>query len=81
MRKLTFLTTLSYSSSNFIQHRILICEDKDPLWFNKKMKGLIQEKSNAFKSYHNNISNTTLKNGVKNLQVRLNSSIEFAKQK
>ena len=30
--------------SNFIPHDILTCDDKDPPWFNKKIKGIIQEK-------------------------------------
>ena len=66
---------------NFILHEILTCDDKDPPWFNKKIKGTIQEKNNAFKVYRNNSSNTVLKTRLRNLQVRLNNSIECAKEK
>ena len=73
----TFLNILS----NFIPHEILTCDDKDPLWFNKKIKEIIQEKNKAFKVYRNNSSNIVLKTRLRSLQVRLNNSIECAKEK
>ena len=42
------------------------------MWFNKKIKGIIEEK-NEFKAYCNNGTNTALDNCLRNLQVRLNS--------
>ena len=30
--------------SNFILHRIIVCDDKDPPWFNNRKKILTQEK-------------------------------------
>ena len=30
--------------SNFIPHEIIVCDDKDPPWFNSRIKTLIQEK-------------------------------------
>ena len=48
--------------SNFIPHKILAYDDKDSPWFNKKLKGIIQEKNNAFKTYRNNSSSIALKN-------------------
>ena len=30
--------------SNFIPHKTIVCDDKDPPWFNKAIKSLIQEK-------------------------------------
>ena len=44
-----------------------------------KIKGIIQEKNNSFKVYHNNSSNIVLKTHLRN-QVRLNNSIECAKE-
>ena len=67
--------------SNFIPHETLICDKKDPPWFNKKTKGIIQEKDNVFKIYCNNSSNIDLKNCLRNLQVHLNCSIECGKEK
>ena len=48
---------------------------KDPPWFNKKIRVLIQEKNVAFSS------NIALKRRLKYLQTWLNASIEFAKEK
>ena len=41
------------------------------------MKGIILK--NAFKSYRNNSSNTTLKNRLRHLEIRLNISIKYSK--
>ena len=30
---------------NSIQHKIIICNDKDPPWMNKEIKALIEEKT------------------------------------
>ena len=73
-----FNSTILNILSNFIPHEILTCDDKDPPWFNKKIKRIIQEKNNTFKVYRNNSSNTASENGLRNLQVHLNSSIECA---
>ena len=39
--------------SNFIPHDALTNDDKDPSWFTKKIKNIIQEKKNVYKSYRN----------------------------
>ena len=39
----------------------LMTKTKDPPWFNKKIRALIQEKNAAFKNYLNNSSNIDLK--------------------
>ena len=75
-----FNNTILNILSNFIPHEILTCDDKDPPWFNKKIKGIIQEKNNAFKVYRNNSSNIVLKTRLRRLQVRLNNSIECAQE-
>ena len=77
MKRWTFLNILS----NFIPHKFVVCDDKDPPWFNKKIKALIQEKNVAFKNYRNNSSNIALKCRLKYLQTCLNASIEVAKEK
>ena len=40
--------------SNFIPHEFVVCDDKDPPWFNKKIRALIQGKNVAIKNYRNN---------------------------
>ena len=70
-----FNSTILNILSNFIPHEMLTCDDKDPPWFNKKTKGIIQEKNNAFKVYCNNSSNIALKTRLRS-QVCLNDSIK-----
>ena len=67
--------------SNFIPHEFVVCGEKDPPWFNKKIGALIQEKNVAFKNYRDNSSNIALKCRLKYLQTCLNSCIEVAKEK
>ena len=52
-----FNSTILNILSNFIPHEFVVCDDKDPPWFNKKIRALIQEKNVAFKNYRNNSSN------------------------
>ena len=76
-----FNSTILNILSNFIPHEFVVWDDKDPPWFNKKIRILIQEKNGAFKNYRNNSSNTDLKCRLKYLQTCLNISIEVAKEK
>ena len=61
--------------STFIPHEFVVCDDKGPPWFNKKIRALIQEKNVVFKNYCNNSSR------LKYLQACLNTSIDVAKVK
>ena len=76
-----FNSTILNILINFIPHESVVCDDKDPPWFNKKIRALIQEKNVAFKNYRNNSSNIALKCRLKYLQTCLNASIEVAKEK
>ena len=76
-----FNSTILNILSNFILHEIVVCDDKDPPWFNKKIRALIQEINVAFNNYCNNSSNVDLKCHLKHLQTCLNASIEVAKEK
>ena len=42
-----FNKTIKNILSNYIPHETIICDDKDPPWFNKNIKQLLQEKSNT----------------------------------
>ena len=33
---------------NFIPHKVILCDDKTPPWFNRKIKFLINEKLKTF---------------------------------
>ena len=77
-----FNSTILNILSNFIPHKFVVCDDKDPPRFNKKIRALIQKKKNvAFKNYRNNNSNIALKCRLKYLQPCLNASTEAAKEK
>ena len=76
-----FNSTILNIFSNFILHVPVVCDGKDPPWFNKKIRALIQEKNVAFKNYRNNKGNIDLKCRLKYLQTCLNASIEVAKEK
>ena len=39
--------TEQFSWENHIPHETITCDDKDPPWFNKNIKQLIQEKNNT----------------------------------
>ena len=45
-------------SLNYIPHKTIVCNDSDPPCIYKEIKKLIHEKNEAYKSYHQNKSNT-----------------------
>ena len=55
-------------------------DDKDPHWFNKNIKQLIQEKNNTYKSYILSNKNPQIFERVKSLQNQLKCSIEGNKE-
>ena len=76
-----FNSTILNILSNFIPLESVVCDDKDPLWFNKKIRALIQEKNVAFKNCRNNSSDVDLTCRLKFLQACLNASVEAVKEK
>ena len=46
--------------SNFIPQETVTVDDNDPLWFTKKIKNLIQEKKNLYKSHGNSKNNNNI---------------------
>ena len=61
-------------------HEFLVRDDKDPSYFNKKTRALIQ-KNALFKNHCNSSSNIDLDCRLKYLQACLNAFIEVAKEK
>ena len=76
-----FNKTLINIFSNFIPHEIIVCDDKDPPWFNNRIKTLIQEKNITYKIYHHNKDNLDLIYRLQFLQKRLSVSIQFSKER
>ena len=66
---------------NFIPHETVLCDDRDPPWFNNKIKSLIQEKKITFKRPRTDRQNSCLRRPLNCLQDRLNDSIEASKHK
>ena len=58
-----------------------MCDDRDPPWFNSKIKHLIQEKNNAYQLCRNNKVNACFRNRLNFLQDSLKNLIEMSKQK
>ena len=66
---------------NYIPHKIITCDDRDPPWINKDIKELIHEKNQAYKSYRRNKKNIFSVHQFELLQSKLNFLIEKSKPK
>ena len=55
-----FNETIKNILSNFISHKTIVCDDRDPPWINSKIKNLIAEKNTAEKCHLQNNSNIQL---------------------
>ena len=71
-----FTKTVFNIISNFIPHETILCNNKGPPWFNKKIRTSIKEKNTAFNRCRNNSSNLELKRHLKFLQENSNTSTE-----
>ena len=82
MKKLIFLVDIFLNIlSNFIPHEIIVCDDKDPPWFNNRIKTLIQQKNATYKIYRHNKDNPDLIYRLQFLQERLSTSIQSSKER
>ena len=59
----------------------MVCDDKDPPWFNGKTKSLIKEKLRTYNAYHKNIDNSQLCKNLSSLQQQSHDLIDDSKQK
>ena len=76
-----FNNTILNILSNFVSHETIVCDDKDPPWFNNKIKMLIQAKNAGFNNFHNNNGNSELKRHLVSFQERVKASIESSREK
>ena len=74
-----FTSTIMNILSNFIPHETIVCDDKDPPWFNEAIKSLIQEKK-TLKKYRKSNNNIQLLQCLGLLRENLNSFISVSKQ-
>ena len=66
--------------SQFLAHEIIVCDDKDPPWFNNIIKTLIQEKNATYYIYRLRKDNPDLIYRLQFLQEHLSTSIESSKE-
>ena len=78
---LIFNKTVLNVLSNFLPHEVIVCDDKNPRWFNGKIKSLINEKLRTYNAYRKNIDNSQLRKNLSSLQQRLRDRIDDSKQK
>ena len=64
--------------SNFIPHQTII-DDKNPPWFNTKIKSLLQEKNKIYKNFRKDRNNIHLLRKLEHLQNRLKNSTHSSK--
>ena len=76
-----FNKTIKNILSKYTPHETITCDDKDPPWFDKNIKQLIQEKNNTYKSYILSDKNPQIFEGVKSPRNQLKCSIEGSKKK
>ena len=65
--------------SNFIPHETILCDDKDPPWFNSRIKSFLHGKNKIFKNYRKNKTNLQLLNKLNFAQEQLNGLITLSK--
>ena len=63
-----------------IPHETIVCGNKDPPWFNRAIRSLIQEKKDRFNKYRKSKDNIQLLQHLRLLQEKLNSFISVSKQ-
>ena len=66
--------------SNFIPHEVIVCDHKDPSWFNGKIKSLFYEKLKTYNAYRKKLNNIQLRNNLRSLQQRLRDLIDDPKR-
>ena len=67
-----FNETILNVLSNYIPHEILNCDDRDPPWFNFRIKSLLQDKNKLYKVFRRSSTNAQLLNKLNHLQEQLN---------
>ena len=61
--------------SNYIPHKTITCDNRDPPWINKDIKQLILVKNHTYKSYIRNDKSLQFFNQFQFLQTKLSSLI------
>ena len=65
---------------NFIPHETIVCDDKDPPWYNERIKSLMQEGTLFPETFRKNRNNVEIITCLNNLNDRLALLVNTAKQ-
>ena len=65
---LIFNKTILNVLSNFFPHEVIVCDDKDPPCFNRKIKSLFNEKHRTYNACCKNTNNIQLRINLRSLQ-------------
>ena len=76
-----FNKTIKNILSNYIPHETITCDDRDPPWIKNKIKQLIQEINNTYRSYILSNKNPQIFEKVKYLQNQLKFLTESIKER
>ena len=71
-----FNVTILNILRNFISHETVLCDDRNPPWFDNKIKSLVCEKSLTFKRFSSDKHNICLRSQLNCIQDCLNDSTE-----
>ena len=71
-----FSDIILYIISNFIPHKSIVCDDRDPPWVNSKIKKAIIKENKEHEKYINNKSNFLLLQSINNLQTQIKTLID-----
>ena len=75
-----FNETILNALRNCIPDKTLTCDDKDPPWFNYRIKSLSQDKNKPYKDFQRSNTNAQLLNKLNHIQEQLNFLINMSKQ-
>ena len=75
-----FNVTILNILSRYIPHETLTYYDKDPPWFNSRIKSLLQDKNKLYKDFQRSNTSAQLLNKLNHLQEQLNFLINRSKQ-
>ena len=76
-----FNKTMNNIVCNYIPHKAIVCNDRDPPWIHKNIKKLMNDKNRAYAPYRLNENNSFTFQKFQFLHSRLNSLIKKSKLK
>ena len=76
-----FNRTILNILNNYNPHETIVCNDRDPPWFNDKITFFIKEKTTSYKYFRQSGNNAYWQHRLKVLQDRSYNSTESSQEK